>query len=373
MVGAGLPAAVVPPHSRRWHEGSVTTLPSGRYRAFRARAPDGKRPSRTFVSRELAEAWARGEPEPDVLYLGAWLERWLALRLPTVSAQTKRNYRAFVLACSDIAHVPLAEVTTEHLQAHTNALLGRWSRSHVNAWRAIISAVFKAAVPRLIPHNPMIGVRLPKAVERPVKAWRADEVATLLDAARGRAHETWLWLSLGTGIRIGESRALTWAHVDLSGRTITVAASRDQTSDQIGPTKSRRTRVVDLPDELVPVLVAHRARQRPSERYVCTSAYSGRIPDPKSVQAWLRRLCADIGVTPHSPHATRHTYATLALEAGVPLKEVSEALGHSNVAITANTYAHVLSERRRRAATAIGAILAPKPSGLHEIGSARTS
>lgn len=71
-------------------------------------------------------------------------------------------------------------------------------------------------------------------------------------------------------------------------------------------------------------------------------------------------MCEDAGVTPHGPHSTRHTYATLALEAGVPLKEVSEALGHSSVAITASTYSHAIATRRRRAANAIGAVLVPK-------------
>ncbi len=127
--------------------------------------------------------------------------------------------------------------------------------------------------------------------------------------------------------------------------------------------------MVDLPDELVPVLVAHRARQRPADRYVCTSSYSGHVPNAQAIRGWLADICAATGVTPHPPHATRHTFATLALEAGVPLKEVSEALGHANVAITAQVYTHVLTERRRRAAGAIGAVLVPKPANGTRNGS----
>lgn len=91
----------------------------------------------------------------------------------------------------------------------------------------------------------------------------------------------------------------------------------------------------------------------------------------RGVGGWLAALCAQVGVTPHPPHATRHTFATLSLEAGVPLKEVSEALGHANVAITAQVYTHVLKERRRRAAGAIGAVLVPKPGGPQQITDAR--
>lgn len=361
-------------HERAWHHGTVVEVRPGVWRAWRARAGD-RRPSRTFHgdgAAARAAAWAKGDVEPSVLLLGHWLDRWLALRLPVVRPNTRRNYIAFVEACAPIATLPLATLSVDDLQAHTNALLGRWSRSHVNAWRSIISSALLAAVPRYLPANPMAGVRLPTPDERPVKAWTAAEVSALLEAAKGRAHETWLWLSLGTGIRLGEARALLWSDVDLVNKTITVSTSLDHNSDEVGPTKSGKTRIVDVPDELVPVLVAHRAKQSPKETRVCCSSFSRRVPDPKAIQGWLRRLCDQYGLTQHSPHATRHTYATLALEAGVPLKEVSEQLGHADVAITARIYSHALNVRRRRAANAIGAILAPKPANGSEIGTRET-
>lgn len=363
------PAPIRPPktHERAWHEGTVREIRPGVWRAWRAREkrPDGStvRPSKTFSgpgAAERAALWAKGDVEPDVLLLGLWLDRWLALRWPLIRPNTRRNYRAFVNACAPIAAVPLADLTVDVLQLHTNALLSTWKRSSVNAWRSTISSALKSAVPTHLPANPMTGVRLPTPDERPVKAWRADEVAKLLAAARGRAHETWLLLSLGTGIRLGESRALLWSDVDLQARTITISTSMDHATDTIGPTKSGRTRVVDLPDELVPILVEHRARQSPKELSVCVSTWSKRVPDPNSIYGWLRKLCAAAGVNPLTPHSARHTFATLALDAGVPLKEVSEQLGHADVAITATIYSHNIGTRSRRAASAIGAILAPK-------------
>lgn len=354
-------------HEREWGEGTVKEIRSGVWRAWRARQSNkitGKplRASQTFdgeQAEQRAKAWARGAVEPAVLLLGHWLDRWLAIRLPLVRPQTERNYRTFVAACGPIAHLPLSTLTTEQLQLHTNTMLKTWKRSSVNSWRAIISSALKAAVPSHLAANPMTGVRLPKPDQQPVKAWRADEVQQLVAAARGKAHETWLWLSLGTGIRLGESRALLWSDVDYVAKTITVSKALDHTSDAIGPTKSGKTRVIDLPDELIPVLRAHRMRQPPKERRVCVSPYSGRMPDPKTIEGWLRRLVADHGITPHPPHSTRHTFATLSLEAGVPLKEVSEALGHANVAITAAIYSHNIGTRSRRAASAVGAVLAP--------------
>ena len=146
-------------HERAWGEGTVKEIRPGVWRAWRARNARS-RPSQTFRgerARERAETWARGDVEPAVLLVGHWLDRWLALRLPVVRPQTRRNYTTFVRACAPLAHLPLATLSTDDLQALTNALLGRWSRSHVNAWRAIISAALLAAVPRYLPANPMAG------------------------------------------------------------------------------------------------------------------------------------------------------------------------------------------------------------------------
>jgi integrase len=62
-------------------------------------------------------------------------------------------------------------------------------------------------------------------------------------------------------------------------------------------------------------------------------------------------------------HDLRHTHATLLLQAGVPVKVVSERLGHTTIAMTMDVYAHVLPAMDRDAATAIGTVLAPQSKG----------
>jgi len=64
------------------------------------------------------------------------------------------------------------------------------------------------------------------------------------------------------------------------------------------------------------------------------------------------------GVLPTDPgprpvHGLRHTYATLALEAGVPIEVVSKRLGHASIAITADLYQHVTKSVDRNAAEAV--------------------
>lgn len=307
---------------------------------------------------ERARAWAQGDVEPAVLLLGHWLDRWLALRLPLIRPHTQVSYRRHIRACGALGFRPLAAVTTDELQLHVNGLLGRWTRNDVAVWRSVISSALKAAVPRHLAHNPMTGVKLPKPDEKPPKAWSAEEVSRLVEAVKGDHHEAWLWFAIGTGARLGELRALEWPDIDLRARTVTISKALDQTTDEVGPTKTGRVRVVDIPDEVIAMLVAQRARQAPGALCVFPSPVKATMPmRARSFAGWLARLCERARVRPLTTHSTRHTFATLALEAGEPLKEVSEALGHASVAITANTYSHVVDRRGRRVANALGAIL----------------
>jgi integrase len=69
------------------------------------------------------------------------------------------------------------------------------------------------------------------------------------------------------------------------------------------------------------------------------------------------RLVQRAGVKPIRIHDLRHTFATLAIGAGIPIKVVSESLGHADIATTLRTYAHVLPVQRAELAEKIGALL----------------
>lgn len=348
-------------HERSWGEGTVKEVRPGVWRAWRARvhAPGGSssRASKTFSggdAEQRARQWARGDPEPAVLYLGQHLERWLALGRPLLDPSTYDYYRRDVEACGDLLLRPIAAITTEDWQAHTNVLLGRWARSHVAVWKGNIAVALRTAVPRWLPENPLARVRLPKADEQPPKAWRQDEVDRLLAAAVDGPHEAWLVFSLGTGVRLGEARALLWDDVDLAGKTATIRASLDNATSTRGPTKTRKVRVVDVPDEVVPLLAELRKRQPPGQDLVF--GHGGRAYRARTYRSRLATLCKWAGVTRLPPHALRHTYASLAFDDGVPVQDVARQLGHT-VETCMRVYAHFIGDQQRRAAKAIGRAL----------------
>lgn len=375
-----MPRKLKPPpkkHERGWHQGSVQEVRPGVWRAWqdRATSSDGttRRPTGTFKGPDAearAKRWAAGDPEPAVMYLGAWLERWLALRWPRLRVRTREAYESHIAACGTLLLRPIASITTEEWQILTNVLLERWSLLHVRNWKSIIKAAHQAAVPRHLDANPLAGVMLPKATDRPIRAFREDELVALLRAAAGKRHELWVHLSLSTGLRLSEVRGLTWDKVDLAERVITIDEAVDQVSSVVGPTKTGRHREVDIPEELVPRLAEQRARQRPPERYVIGHAKNGGPIGASVLREWIVNLCKRLGIRPLGPHALRHTFATRSLDAGVPLKEVSETLGHANVGVTSQVYSHAIRRRRRQAADVMGRVIAEALSGpIREIGS----
>jgi integrase len=128
--------------------------------------------------------------------------------------------------------------------------------------------------------------------------------------------------------------------------------------------KSRRARrTVALPALAREAIEAQRVRQD-AERDAAGSAWQdrdgliftdplGRPPHPETVTSAFRALVGRSGLGSLRLHDLRHTAATLALSAGVPVVDVSEMLGHSSAAVTLNVYAHVVAEGPRRVADAL--------------------
>ncbi len=71
----------------------------------------------------------------------------------------------------------------------------------------------------------------------------------------------------------------------------------------------------------------------------------------------FRKLCVRAGLPPIRLHDVRHTWATLALQAGIHPKVVSERLGHSTIAITLDIYSHVTPSMQSEAADLVASLI----------------
>lgn len=208
----------------------------------------------------------------------------------------------------------------------------------VNHARAHLSGIVNAAIRagKVTIANPVTATKTRKVAKKHLDTLTLAEVRTLLASVNDPTRAIYA-CALFTGMRRGEMWALRKDCVDLDANTIVVRASNER-----GHTKSGKVRVIPIHPELR----AHLARIMLA--YVSPLVFpQPRTGEMRSASSKSSRdlkaamLRAGIGRAVRF-HDLRHTAATLLLQAGVDIKIVSQLLGHSSIALTADTYAHLL-------------------------------
>ena len=231
-----------------------------------------------------------------------------------------------------------------------------------------------------IPFNPIYMVELETETRVAPLVWDPDQVAHFLDfTADDRLALLWR-LVLLRGFRRGEICGLADADVDAARAAVTVNVALVQVGGRLvwGRPKSKAgERVVGLDRGSVAAVTAHRTLRK-RERLAAGEAWtdSGRMftdevgerLHPDYVSRRFRELAKAAGLPVIKFHAARHTAATLALEAGVDIKIVSEELGHSTTRITQDLYQHVRHKVHVDAAEKVVDLL-PRRRGARETGS----
>lgn len=156
-----------------------------------------------------------------------------------------------------------------------------------------------------------------------------------------------------TGARPGETFALRVGDIDLDLKRVTISKTMTQDRNgnwkkNEGPTKTGKIRKVPLPDFLIEELRPLMQGRNPEEYLFRASRGEGRM-DPRN---WRNRVfnkakeAAGLGdVEGLRPYSLRHTYASLAIKEGCDVKNLSEAMGHSDVSMTLNKYVGLWPDR----------------------------
>jgi len=202
-----------------------------------------------------------------------------------------------------------------------------------------------------------------------MKTWTAEQLKAFLAAVKDdRLAALWHTIAM-TGMRRGEALGLRWSDVDLeAGRLAVRRALIPDGRDVIisEPKTAKGRRVIALDAGTVEVLKGQAARQLAEQQQwgaawtdtgLVFTAENGEALDPESVSRYWRQTVKRSLLPPIRLHDLRHTHATLALQAGIHPKVVSERLGHATVSITLDTYSHAIPALQEEAAALIAELV----------------
>jgi integrase len=367
---------------RGFGDGSIYPRKDGRWVSY-IRMPDGRKKffsnrSRDVVKERLQEAQRQAYAGQLVIgrdqMLSAYLERWLADAVRhSVRPKTYMDYDLCVRRLlPHLGRVRLRALTPEHIQHALGKLLegGLAPRTVRQVHMVLRRALKQAVLWRMLASNPSDAVKPPRADHNEMRTLSEDEVRRLLTATAGmRHHSLWVFLAT-TGVRLGEALALRWSDIDFSLSRATIRRSLQRQRGVglafVEPKSARSRRSVPIPPETLDVLKAQ-LRSLDDDREQAGDLWQERdlvFPNPMGRERDMAYLCVSFhkaleraGLPRMRIHDLRHTAATHLLTKGVHPKVVQDLLGHSTIAITLDTYSHVMPALAKEASSLLSSLV----------------
>lgn len=265
---------------------------------------------------KLEQAIAHRDNAPKEYTILQWLTEYIsAYKQNSVAVETykqmQRNIRLHIQP-NISEDLPLARVRPIDLQKLLTSISAARTRESIHN---LLSGAFRQAVAeQLIDYNPMLGVKSCKAKRDKGVALTVDEQTEFIKAIAGSKLENYYLFCLYSGCRRNEALAACREDIDEQKQVIHIRGTKTESSDRYIP-------LFEGIRDLLPIL------PKSGLLFPFHSDY---------VSKQFKRYCST-----HTLHDLRHTFATRALESGVPMKVVQAWLGHSEISTTADIYSDV--------------------------------
>ncbi|MDO4277194.1 MAG: tyrosine-type recombinase/integrase [Lachnoclostridium edouardi] len=301
-----------------------------------------------------------------------WFEIWIKdYKEPSVKMGTvgvyRQNYNAYIK--NIFGNKQLREIRAEHIQRFYNGMSTHYAHNTLEVCRAVLNGAFSQAVKNeIIRKNPVSNTTFPKNNKKQTaKVMTMAEQTLFLKYTAGTKYDSLYEIALFTGMRSGELRGLRWEDVDFHKREIHVACTLTyQNGEYHSETPKTQTsdRIIPMMDRVFQLLKKQQKEQlklrltmgelweplKGFETLVFTNLY-GRPINRDRLKREIDKIVkkmnqAGIPFAHITPHTFRHTFATRSIEEGMPPKVLQVILGHSDLSMTTEIYAHVLPDTK---------------------------
>lgn len=326
-------------------------------------------------------------------WLWAWFENYVD---KNVKLSTKVSYEGIIKnnLIPYIGQIKLAELKKVDIEKMYHALLasgradgkgGLSIKTVQNVALVLHKALDEAMKCEYIPKNPADIATVPtyRSENHPKKeiiVLSKQAQKALMDVCDNDVYGVAIMTAMYTGVRLGELLGLKWSDINFQAKTITVSRQVNRLKDyspnakaktRLGIQEDTKTkssqRTISISEPLMEILLRYQEKQETAKKAWKKSYHDlgmifaredGYYIDPATFRDHFQKKLNEAGLGHYTIHALRHTFATRALEAGIPIKVVSQILGHASVQITMDTYSHVLPELQSQSMNRIAEYMA---------------
>lgn len=311
--------------------------------------------------------------EPQRITFEALYQEWLLIYEKDVEqstlVKTKQVFRTHILPRFGKYYIDKIQVSQVQTAVHEWREILQEYRKVFNKFNRVLKYAYKL---KYIKDNPCDFVILPskplvKYEKETLDFYTREQLETFmtcLSEMNTRKWEAFFRILAFTGLRRGEALALTWDDIDTNQGLLTVnkAVKRGENGQYVGSTKNESSiRTITIDDNTIKILKAWKAEQAKTligfgfnaiqpNQYIFSKWKDNTPLNTMAPRNALVKICKRFDLPMINIHGFRSSHCTLLLEAGVPLKDVMERLGHSDVQTTLSFYSYVTKDSRDKSA-----------------------
>lgn len=303
--------------------------------------------------------------EPEKMPLRQWLAVWLEEYTGAVKSGTVITYESNVRLhiTPALGAVKLSELRTHDIQTFVNRLHRGGKEGKVlsakmckNIHGTLHKALDVAVKIGYLRINPSDNIELPRIEREEIQPLVGEQIDAFMEAIKGTPCEALFFTALYSGMRLSELLGLQWKCVSFAAGTIKVdkqllVKRGKDTERKFGPPKNSKPRTIKVAAAVVDTLKAVK-KQQAEDKLKAGGAWTnslglvftdelGQCVPHATVEHRYKRIVTSIDLPERRFHDLRHTYATESIRLGIPIKTISEALGHYSTSFTMDTYGHV--------------------------------